>query len=69
MTWARVSSVAIAVAVALILIVHLPAIVMDPLVTAFSQVRKNTASNSTPFVPIPSLETTMDVETSVKKAE
>lgn len=41
MTWARVSSVGIALACALVIIAHAPAVLVEPLQTAVAQVRWN----------------------------
>jgi len=48
MTWARVSSASIAVACALVIIAHAPAVLVEPLQNAVAQVRYNTYATSKP---------------------
>ena len=69
MNWARVSSISIAVAVALVIIANAPAILMDPLYLAVAQIRVNAATSQSTAVPVPSSETTPEIVTSVKKAK
>jgi hypothetical protein len=68
-TWAKASSVLIAVAVALIIIANTPAVLTDMLATAVAQIRVNAATTQPTVVTIQSSETMTGSETSVKKAK
>jgi len=50
MTWARVSSIGIAVAVALVIIANAPAVLTDPLYMAVAQIRINAAKTPPPII-------------------
>lgn len=67
MTWARLSSVAIAVAVALILVANTPAVLTDPIETAIAQIRVNAAKTTRADLPLPASEMTSEEEMSVQK--
>lgn len=69
MTWARVSSVGIALAVALVIIANAPAVLTDPLYLAVAQIRVNAATTQPAVVTLPSSETMSETATSVKKAK
>ena len=69
MTWARVSSVGIAVAVALIIIANAPAVLTDPLYLAVAQIRVNAATTQPAYVTPTASETTQETVTSAKKAK
>lgn len=69
MTWARVSSVGIALAVALVIIANAPAVLTDPLYLAVAQIRVNAATTQPTVVTLPSSETMSETATSVKKAK
>jgi len=67
-TWARVSSVGIALACALIIIAYVPAVLTDSLVLAIAQIRVN-AATTVPPTPVPTESETTPKETAtlVKK--
>lgn len=69
LTWARVYSVGIAVAVALVIIANAPAVLTDPLSLAIAQIRVNAASSQTPDYTHPSSETTSETVMSGKKTK
>lgn len=46
MNWARVSSIAVGVAVAMILVAYAPPIVTEPIYTAVAQVRANASASA-----------------------
>jgi hypothetical protein len=69
MTWARVSSFGIAIAVALIIIANAPAVLTDTLQTAIAQIRVNAATTQPLNVVVPPSETTGEAPTLVKKAK
>ena len=69
MTWARVSSVGIAVAVALIIIANAPAVLTDPLFLAVAQIRVNAATTQPANVTPTASETMPETVTSAKKAK
>lgn len=68
MTWAKVSSIGIAVAVALVIIANAPAVLTDPLSLAIAQIRVNAATSAQPAPPTTS-EMSSEVVTSVRKAK
>jgi hypothetical protein len=67
LTWARVASAGIAVACALIIIAHTPAVLVDPLVTAIAQIRVNAATTAPVEITSETSETTPSIVTSAKK--
>jgi hypothetical protein len=69
MTWARVSSFGIAIAVALIIIANAPAVLTDTLQTAIAQIRVNAATTQPLNVVVTPSETTGEAPTLVKKAK
>jgi len=70
LTWARVGTAGIAVACALILIAHAPAILTDPIQTAVSQVRWNAYKTEKAEAAALGSETIPEVTvTSVKKTK
>ena len=69
MTWARVYSAGIAVAVVMIIIANAPAVLTDPLSLAIAQIRVNAASTQPPVVTLQSSETMTEQATSAKKAK
>ena len=66
MNLGKVSSIFIAVAVALILIANAPAILVDPLFTAVAQIRANAATSQAATVTTPLSETTQEVTVAPK---
>ncbi len=69
LTWARVYSAGIAVAVVMIIIANAPAVLTDPLSLAIAQIRVNAASTQPPVVTLQSSETMTEQVTSAKKAK
>lgn len=67
MTWARLSSVCIAVAVAMILIANAPAILTDPIETAIAQIRVNAAKTTRVDYSSPTSEMPSAVEMPAQK--
>lgn len=67
MTWARVSSFGIAVAVVLIIIANAPAVLTDTLQTAIAQIRVNAATTQPLNVVVTPSETTSETPTLEKK--
>jgi hypothetical protein len=65
--WARLSSIGIAVAVALVIIANAPAVLTDPIALAIAQIRVNAATTQPTVVTLPSSETMMETVTSGKK--
>ena len=72
MNWARVSSVGIAVAVALVIIANAPPVLTDPLALAVAQIRVNTAKTPSPVVtsqqPLQNFEVVEQETSEPKKA-
>jgi hypothetical protein len=68
MTWARVSSIGIAVACALIIIANAPAVLTDPLSLAIAQIRVNAATSELTRVT-PSSSNSTTEETLATKAK
>jgi hypothetical protein len=69
LTWARVSSAGIAVAVALIIIANTPAVLTDTLALAVAQIRVNAAATQpVPVTVVPS-ETMGEPVSTPKKAK
>ena len=72
MNWARVSSVGIVVAVALVIIANAPPVLTDPLALAVAQIRVNTAKTPSPVVtsqqPLQNLEAVEQETSEPKKA-
>jgi hypothetical protein len=66
-TWARVSSLCVAVAVALVIIANAPAVLTDTLQTAIAQIRVNAATSPRIGVAATSDESSTTAETPVKK--
>lgn len=69
MKWARVSSVCVGVATAMILVAYAPPVLTDPFSTAVAQIRANAAASALLLESVTSSETTMRAETSAKKAK
>jgi len=67
MTWVKVYPAVIAVACVLVILANAPAVLLDPLVTAVAQIRKNAAKTET-TVTTPNTETPYPEETSVLKS-
>jgi uncharacterized protein involved in exopolysaccharide biosynthesis len=64
-----VTSVGIAVACALIIIAHAPAILTDPLFTAIAQIRVNAATTSTPADQVGTSTSESSAQSVTKKAK